>query len=107
MDEVDVGLKTRSKSKTEKQKKEEIPTTVVHAIKPDDVFSAEVLPLANHIIKVRYGGGDRGNALVLVEGQWSVVHNGLTIIRRVQISDKVVVILIEIVLLPCVERVTC
>lgn len=109
MDEVKVGLTTASERQKQNRKpkeREEILTTVVHAVQPGDVYSTEVLPLANYLIKVRYGGGDSGNALILVEGQWSVVHDGLIIIRRVQISDIVVLILIEIVLHPCVERVT-
>lgn len=85
---------------------EETLTTVVHAVESGDVYSTEVQPLANDFIKIRYGGGDCGDTFVLVEGQWSVVHDGLIIIRCVQISDKVVLILIEIVLLPCEERIT-
>lgn len=60
-----------------------IPTTVIHAVKSDDVDGTEVQPLANDLIKVRDGGGDGGDALVLVEGQGSVVHDGLIIIWRV------------------------
>lgn len=34
------------------------------------------------------------------------MHDGLVIIWCVQVSDEVILILIEIVLLPCKERVT-
>lgn len=60
-----------------------IPTTVIHAVKSDDVDGTEVQPLADYLIKIRDGGGDGGNALILVEGQRSVVHDGLIIIWRV------------------------
>lgn len=60
-----------------------IPTTVIHAVKSDNVDGTEVQPLANYLIKVRYSGGDGGDAFVLVEGQGSVVHDGLIIIWRV------------------------
>lgn len=52
-----------------------ILTTVIHAVEPGDVNSTEVKPLANDLIEVRYGGGDCGDALILVEGQWPVVHD--------------------------------
>jgi len=81
-------------------------TTVVHAVESGDVYSTEVQPLANDLIERRYGGGDGGDAVVLVEGQRPVVHDGLIIIWRVQISDEVILILVEIVLLPCEEKVT-
>lgn len=82
-----------------------IPTTVIHAVKSDDVNSTKVQPLTNDLIKVRDGGGDGGDALILVEGQGSVVHDGLVIIRCVEISDEVVLILVEIVFLPWVKTV--
>lgn len=56
------------------------PTTVIHAVQSDDVNSAEVQPLADDVVKVGDGGGDGGDALILVEGQGSVVHDGLVII---------------------------
>lgn len=80
-----------------------VPTTVIHAVKPDNVNSTEVQPLANDLIKVRDGGGDGWDALILVEGQGSVVHDGLIIIWCVEISDEVVLILVEIVLFPWVK----
>lgn len=60
-----------------------IPTTVIHAVKSDDVDGTEVQPLANDLIEVRNSGGDGGDALILVKGQGSVVHDGLVIIWRV------------------------
>lgn len=60
-----------------------ILTTVIHAVKSDDVDSTEVQPLANDLIEVRNCGGDGGDALILVKGQGSVVHDGLVIIWRV------------------------
>lgn len=80
-------------------------TTVVHAVEPADVYSAEVQTLAYDLIEIGYAGGNRGDAVVLVEGQRPVVHDGLVIIWRVQICDEVVLILVEIVLLPCQEKV--
>lgn len=82
-----------------------IPTTVIHAVKSDNVNSTEVQPLSNDLIKVRDSGGDGRDALILVEGQGSVVHDGLIIIRRVEISDEVILILIEIMFLAWVKTV--
>lgn len=89
-----------------RSKRIRIPTTVIHAVEPDEVHSTEVEPLPNDLIKIRNGGGDGGYRVILVEGQWSVVHDRLIIIRRVQISDEVVFIFCEIVLLPCEDGVT-
>lgn len=79
------------------------PTTVIHAVEPDDVHSTKVEPLPNDLIEIRYGGGDGGDCLILVKGQWSVVHDRFVVIRRVKISYIVILILVEIVLLPCKE----
>lgn len=79
------------------------PTTVIHAVEPDDVHSTKVEPLPNDFIEKGYGGGDGGNCLILVKGQWSVVHDRFVIIRCVKISYIVILILDEIVLLPCKE----
>lgn len=76
-------------------------TTVVHAVEPDDVHSAEVQPLTYHFIEFWYGGSDGGDALILVEGQWPVVHDGFIVVWRVHISDEVIFILIEVVLFSC------
>lgn len=84
--------------------KTEALTTVIHAVEPGDIHRTEVQPLADDIIKVRYGGGDGWDAGVLVEGQRPVVHDGLVVIRRVHVGDEVVLVLVETVLLPCEER---
>lgn len=76
-------------------------TTVIHAVEPGDIHSTEVKPLADDVIEIWYGGGNRGGAFVLVERQRPVVHDGLIVIRRVQVSDEVILILIEIMLHPC------
>lgn len=79
-------------------------TTVVHAIEPGDVHSTEVQSLTNDVIELWYGGGDCGDALILVERLWPVVHDGLIVIGRVQISYEVVLVLVEVVLLTCEEE---
>lgn len=99
-------MSTSCLSLTFRQMWKETLTTVIHAVEPGNIYSTEVQPLANDLVKKWYGGGDRGDAFILVEGQRSVVHDGLIIIRRVQIGDEVILILIEVVLLPCEERVT-
>ncbi len=97
----------RSLSLTFRQVWKETLTTVVHAVEPFDVSSTEVKSLANDIIKIGNGGYDCGYAWIYVEGQGSVVHDRLIIIGCVQISNEVILILIEIVLPSCVEKVTC
>lgn len=50
-------------------------TTVVHVAEPGDVSSTEVQPLTNDLIEVWYGGGDCGDAVVLVKRQRPIVHD--------------------------------
>ena len=76
-------------------------TTVVHAVEPGEVGGAEVEALADEGVEGRDGGGDGGHQGVLVEGEWPVVHDGLVVVRRVQVRDEVVLVLVEVVLLPC------
>lgn len=94
-------MSTSIQSLTFRLQRQERLTTVIHAIESSDVYFTQVQPLANDLIKVGYGGGDCGDAIVLVEGEWSVVHDRLIIIGCVQISDEIILILIEIVLFSC------
>lgn len=79
-------------------------TTVVHAVEPGNVHFTEVHPLADDVIKVWYGGGDGGEAFVLVERKRSVVHDGLIVVRSVEIGDEVILIFVKIVLHSCKNR---
>ena len=76
-------------------------TTLILAVQSFQVDCTEVQTLANHIVESRDRRGDGGDGGVLVEGERAVVHDGLIVIRRVQVRDKVVLVLVKIVLFPC------
>lgn len=51
-------------------------------------------------------GGDGGDGFVLIEGEGSVMHDGLVVVRRVLVGDEVVVVLVEVVFQSCRENFT-
>lgn len=76
-----------------------IPTTVIHAVEPGDVYFTEVQPLTNDIIEVWYCGCNCRDTFILIKGKRTVVHDGLIIVWGIHISDEVILIFVEIVLL--------
>lgn len=75
-------------------------TTLVLAVQSLQVDCTEVQALANDVVESWDGRGDGGDAGVLIKGEGAVVHDGLIIVRRVQVRDKVILIFVKIVLLP-------
>lgn len=77
-----------------------ILTAVVHPVEPEGVQLAEVKVLTNNVVELRDLGGDGWDRVVLVEGEGSVVHDGLVVISCVLICDEVVVVFVEVVFKP-------
>lgn len=82
-------------------------TTLILAVKPLQVDRAEVQPLTNDIVEGGDSGGDGGDVGLLVEGQRSVVHDGLVVVRCVQVCDLVILVPVEIVLHSCGQIFVC
>lgn len=57
--------------------------------------------MANDVVELWDFGGDGGDGFVLIEGERSVVHDGLVVIRRVLIGDEVIVVFVEVVFKSC------
>lgn len=78
-----------------------IRTAVVHPVEPEGVQLAEVEVLADDVVELWDFGSDSGQGFVHIEGERPVMHDGLVVVRRVLISDEVIIVFVEVVFKSC------
>lgn len=76
-------------------------TAVVHAVESKGVLLTEVKVLPNDVVELWDFGGDSGDGIILIEGEWPVMHDGLIVVCCVLISDEVITVFVKVVFKSC------